>query len=87
MVAAPEYSLGTQHKIILALCVMQIFICVHNTMEDLGQNQEITRRVPQRIAEDFGQNISTQEKVWENSKQESIAKAMWEQYQEYIGSR
>lgn len=87
MVAAPEYDLITQRKIILALCVLHNFIRIHNPTENLGQEEEITRRVPRRNPEDFGQTISSQEKARANSKRDSIAKAMWQQYQEHIQGR
>ena len=36
MVAAPQYSLKTQSKIIHAICVLHNFIHVHDPDEDLG---------------------------------------------------
>ena len=85
MVAAPEYSLAVQGKIIHAICVLHNFIHVHNPDEDLGvTDAELSRRTPQRSAADFGGSVSAEERTIENVKRDVIAQRMWEQYQEYI---
>jgi hypothetical protein len=49
MVAAPEYSLKVQGKIVCAICVLHNFICVHHHDKDLGVTDvELSRRTPRR---------------------------------------
>jgi hypothetical protein len=85
MVAAPEYSLETQAKIIHAICVLHNFIHVHNPDKDLGAPEtELDRRMPQRSAMDFGGSVTTEETNSANARRDSIAQHMWAQYQEYI---
>jgi hypothetical protein len=86
MVAAPEYSLETQTKIIPALCVLHNFICVYNP-EEIGGLEELSARAPRRNAEDFSyQGISAQEKARANTKRDDIAKEMWRQYPEHLNN-
>lgn len=84
MVAAPEYDLATQTKIVTALCVLHNFIRVHNPDEDLGQLDEVERRSPSRVASDFGGTVSPQEKARAKDKRDRIANAMWQDYQDYL---
>jgi DDE superfamily endonuclease len=85
MVAAPEYSLAVQGKIIRAICVLHNFIRVHNPDEDLGvTDAELSRRTPRRSAADFGGSVSAEERTIANVRRDEIAQRMWEQYQEYI---
>jgi hypothetical protein len=85
MVAAPEYSLEVQGKIIRAICVLHNFIRVHNPDEDLGVTDvELSRRMPRRSAADFGGSVSAEERTNANMRRDEIAQQMWEQYQEYI---
>jgi secreted trypsin-like serine protease len=84
MVAAPEYDLETQNKIIHAICVLHNFICVHNPDEDMGVTEaEMARRMPRRSAADFGGSVSAEERTRANTRRDDIAQHMWEQYQEY----
>lgn len=85
MVAAPEYSLEVQGKIIRAICVLHNFICVHNPDEDLGvTDAELSRRTPRRSVADFRGSVSAEERTNANARRDEIAQRMWEQYQEYI---
>jgi hypothetical protein len=86
MVAAPEYSLETQTKIIPALCALHNFIRVYNPDEDMGV-EELSARAPRRSQEDFShQGVSAQEKARANTKRDVIAKEMWAQYQEHLNN-
>jgi hypothetical protein len=86
MVAAPEYNLETQTKIIPALCALHNFIRVYNP-EEIGNLDGLSSRTPRRNAEDFSyQGISAQEKRRANTKRDVIAKEMWRQYQEHLNN-
>ncbi|KAJ8580948.1 hypothetical protein M405DRAFT_17150 [Rhizopogon salebrosus TDB-379] len=75
MVAAPEYSLAVQAKLVPALCVLHNFIHIHET------DQEI--QITQQRKDDFGCSITPAEREQAARKQDDIAKAMWAQYIEY----
>ena len=84
MIAAPEYSLETQTKIIPTLCALHNFIQVYNPDEDMGV-EELSAWASRLSQEDFShQGVSTQEKARANTKRDVIAKEMWVQYQEYL---
>src|SRR6202040_287029 len=84
MVAAPEYSLETQTKIVPALCALHNFICVYNLEENIGL-EELSTQAPRRSPEDFShQGISVQEKARANTKKDVIAQEMWRQYQGHL---
>ena len=86
MVAAPEYSLETQTKIVPALCALHNFICVYNPEEKMGL-EELSTRTPRLSSEDFShQGVSAQEKARANTKRDDIAKEMWRQYQEHVNN-
>ena len=86
MVAAPEYSLETQTKIVPALCALHNFICVYNPEEKMGL-EELSARAPRRGQEDYShQGVSAQEKARVNTKRDVIAKEMWRQYQEHLNN-
>jgi hypothetical protein len=86
MVAAPEYSLETQTKIVPALCVLHNFIRVHDSEENVVL-EELSTRAPRRNPEDFSrQGVSAQEKARANTKRDDIAKEMWREYQEYLNN-
>jgi hypothetical protein len=86
MVAAPEYSLETQTKIVPALCVLHNFICVYNPTENVGL-EELSTQAPRRNPADFNhRGVSAQEKARANSKRDDIAKEMWRQYQEHVNN-
>ncbi|KAG2075594.1 hypothetical protein BDR04DRAFT_1005441, partial [Suillus decipiens] len=91
MVAAPEYSLSVQTKLVPALCVLHNFIWVHdpNDEEDLDlldeahANQVIQVVHGRPRIEDFGQSITPAERERAARKHDDIAEAMWLQYTEY----
>ena len=86
MVAAPEYSLETQTKIVPALCALHNFICVYNPEEKMGL-EELSAWTLRRSSEDFcHQGVSAQEKARANTKRDDIAKEMWRQYQEHLNN-
>jgi hypothetical protein len=77
MVAAPEYSLKVQGKIICAICVLHNFIRVHNPDGDLGvMDAELSRRTPRRSTVDFGGSVSAEERTNANTKRDEIAQQM-----------
>jgi hypothetical protein len=86
MVAAPEYSLETQTKIVPALCVLHNFIRVYDSEENVVL-EELSTWAPRRNPEDFSrQGVSAQEKARANTKRDDIAKEMWREYQEYLNN-
>ena len=86
MVAALEYSLETQTKIVPALCALHNFICVYNPEENMGL-EELSAWAPRRGQEDYShQGVSAQEKARANTKRDVIAKEMWRQYQEHLNN-
>jgi len=86
MVAAPEYSLETETKIVPALCALHNFIQVYNPDEDMGV-EELSAHTPRRSQEDLShQGVSAQEKARANTKRDVIAKEMWARYQEHLNN-
>lgn len=85
---APEYLLKKQAKMVLALCVLHNFICVHDpqdldgaTLEDLN-NYRQQSHTP--TTDDYSTHISHEERDRANDFRDRIAKQMWEQYQQYL---
>ena len=77
MVAAPEYSLEVQGKIICAICVLHNFILVHNPDEDLGvMDVELSRRTPRRGMAEFRGSVSVEERTNANVRRDAIAQKM-----------
>ena len=86
MVAAPEYNLETQQKLVPAICVLHNFICVYDPEEE-ERLEELSVQVPRRNPEDFSRRgVSAQEKARANTKRDVIAKEMWRQYQEHVNN-
>jgi hypothetical protein len=89
MVAAPEYSLVVQTKMVPALCVLHNFIHVHDPddAEEEGEEAEMDTnqavQVVQQRVEDFGHTITPAERARAGQKRDDIAEAMWAQYIEY----
>jgi hypothetical protein len=93
MVAAPEYSLAVQTKLVPALCVLHNFIRVHDPDDegdlDDKDNDEAEANHPQVVqaapwrAEDLGHSITSAERERAARKRDNIAEAMWAQYIEY----
>ena len=85
MVAASEYSVHTQAKIIHALCVLHNFIRVHDPDDISDIVLEEIERVPQATAAaDFGGAIRPQETKRAGAHRDQIAKEMWADYSAYI---
>lgn len=85
MVAAPEYSVKTQAKLVSALCVLHNFTCVYDPDpdDDVDFTAEVACGAPQASAEDLGSFISRQERNWATEMQDEIAKRMWDDYVDY----
>lgn len=82
---APEYSIETQSKIVLAVCALHNFIVQHDpddaqqydnmkTLHQLNHQRPVVNERDHYELERAGE------------RRESIAKAMWLQYQEYIAT-
>jgi hypothetical protein len=82
MVAAPEYSLATQAKLVSAICIIHNFARIYDpdTDEDDALTLEVERRSPQRERDEFGGHISHRERDDANARRDEIANAMWAQY-------
>ncbi|KIK95843.1 hypothetical protein PAXRUDRAFT_74213, partial [Paxillus rubicundulus Ve08.2h10] len=83
MVAAPEYSLETQAKLVPALCVLHNFIHVHDPYdaENISEDGvEPSTHQRQWIPADFGHTITQADQTRAGEKWDAIAKAMWAQY-------
>lgn len=84
MVAASEYSLKTQSKIIHAICILQDFIHIHDPDEDLGVlDPKLLWQIP-RSTMDFGGSVLPAERNSANMRRDDITWCMWTQYQEYV---
>lgn len=85
MVAAPEYSLKKQAKLVNAICALHNFIRVYNP-EDGDDNLtdgHVERAAPQYVRENFATDVSAAEREEASEKRDGIAKAMWEEYLAY----
>ena len=84
MVAAPEYPVQTQAKLVPALCVLHNFIRTHDPEDlDLVDSAEVECRSPQRQPQDFRVTVDAAERREANDRRDKIAQAMWTQYIEY----
>jgi hypothetical protein len=86
MVAAPEYSLEKQAKLVNTICALHNFICVNDPGEaDLDEDfmADVERATPQHVREDFATDVSAVEREEASQKRDEIAKAMWEEYLVY----
>lgn len=85
MIAAPEYSLKAQVKLVLALCVLHNFICTFDPNDlDVEDLEEIERRSLPRNPSDFGGAVDATERRCADARHDVIAKEMWVQYVAYI---
>ena len=85
MVAASEYSLETQSKIIHPIFILHNFIHIHDPDEDLGVlDPKLLWQIPRRSTMDFGGSVSPAERNSANMRRDDIAWCMWTQYQEYV---
>lgn len=81
MVAAQEYSLETQTKIVPANVIHAY------DPEEVIEPEQLIREQPRCTDEDFSrQDVLNQEKARAKNGQDVIAKEMWAQYQEYLGT-
>jgi hypothetical protein len=89
MTAAPEYSLETQAKMVPALCVLHNFIRVHDPddTEMFWKENELVQHLVHRNREDFWHAVGQEERTRAGQERDRIAKAMWQQYQEYLSSQ
>lgn len=84
MVAAPEYSLGKQAKLVNAICALHNFVQAYDPEDGNDINiAEVERASPQHLREDFAVDVSRAEQEEASERQDQIAKAMWEQYIAY----
>jgi hypothetical protein len=85
MVAAQEYSLEKQAKLVNAICALHNFIRAYDPEDgvDINNITEVERATPQHLREDFAVDVSTAERVEASERRDRIAKAMWEQYVAY----
>jgi hypothetical protein len=88
--SAPEYSIPTQSKIILAVCALWNFIRCHDPDNaEAYEEEEIVRVDPPRPALHFqrGASISRAEGMDASKFRDEIAKAMWNDYLLYTCQR
>jgi fumarylacetoacetate (FAA) hydrolase family protein len=84
MVAAPEYSLEKQAKLVNAICALHNFIRAYDPDDGDDINPtEVERASPQHLREDFAVDVTATEREEASEKRDQIAKAMWEQYVAY----
>jgi hypothetical protein len=84
MVAAPEYSLAKQAKLVNAICALHNFIRAYDPEDGDDINlTEVERASPQHLREDFAVDVSVIEQEEASKRRDQIAKAMWEQYVAY----
>jgi hypothetical protein len=84
MVAAPEYSLKKQAKLVNAICTLHNFIQAYNPEDRDDINLiEVEQASPQHLWEDFAVDITATKQEEASEKQDQIVKAMWEQYIAY----
>ena len=95
MVAAPEYDIHTQAKIPYALAALHNFIHIHDPDDNATTSYDHTEgshsQDPQPSheinPEYLGGNISQAERNHASERQDVIAKAMWEDYQNVLAER
>jgi fumarylacetoacetate (FAA) hydrolase family protein len=84
MVAAPEYSLAKQAKLVNAICALHNFIRAYDPEDGDDINlTEVERASLQHLREDFAVDVSVIEREEASKRRDQIAKAMWEQYVAY----
>lgn len=79
MVAAPEYSLGKQAKLVNAICAVHNFIQAYDPEDgnDIQANiTEVEWASPQHLQQDFAVDVSPAEWVEASRRWDQIAKAM-----------
>jgi hypothetical protein len=84
MIAAPEYSLEKQAKLVNAICALHNFIGAYDPEDGDEINlTEVEWASPQHLQEDFAVDVTVTEREDASEKWDQIAKAMWEQYVAY----
>jgi hypothetical protein len=84
MVAAPEYSLEKQAKLVNAICALHNFIWAYDPDDGDEINlTEVERASPQHLWENFTVDVTVIEREEASEKWDQIAKVMWEQYVAY----
>ena len=86
LVAAPEYDIQTQAKIVLAICTLHNFIHIHDPDDLEGATDEIECRSSRRTREHYGKSITESEKKRGDERRDKIAKKMWDDYVEYMNA-
>jgi hypothetical protein len=84
MMSTPKYSIHIQSQIILALCVLHNFICVHDP-DDLNidlhdLDEELNCRPCHHGPENYRHHVLQAESDKATLFHNKIAKAMWQQY-------
>ena len=62
LVAAPEYDIQTQAKIVLAICTLHNFIHIHDPDDLEGATDELECRSSRQTREHYGRSITESEK-------------------------
>lgn len=85
LTAAPQYPIYTQTKLVLAICALHNFVRSYDP-DDIAQYdlEELEREVPRTHNSELGHHVSHAETTRANSRRDEIARAMWQQYQEFI---
>jgi hypothetical protein len=84
MVAAPEYSLEKQAKLVNAICALHNFIWAYDSEDGDEINlTEVEWASPQHLQEDFTVDVTAMERETASEKWDQLVKAMWEQYVAY----
>lgn len=85
---APEYDLTTQAKMVPAICVLHNFIRIYD-VDDLPIVDMPSHRDQSStgITDGLGGDISSAERNRASELRDSIAKAMWDSYQDIINRR
>ena len=74
LAAAPEYNIQTQAKIVLAICALHNFICIHDPNDLEGATDEIECRSSTQTREHYDRSITEGEKKWGDERRDKIAK-------------
>jgi hypothetical protein len=87
LVAAPEYDLATQAKMVPAICILHNFICIHD-VDNIPVVEDTQSRYRGNGAPmGLGGDISNAERNEASELRESIAMAMWDSYKAVIANQ
>ncbi|KAH9980721.1 hypothetical protein BJV74DRAFT_779024, partial [Russula compacta] len=89
MVAAPEYDINTQAQFVPAMAALHNFIRIHDPDDHhiAAECNEVyggRGRGPARTDENLGGTVPIAEWNWANAQCDTIARAMWVQYEAYL---